>query len=590
MKVKLFLACVILLVFTGITQAQQTKTISGIVTDANQVPLPGAEVKVIGKSIFSVTDFDGNFTLDDVEVGDRFRVTFLGFSPQEFAIGSDNNYSVVLQEDPSQLDEVVVVGYGTQKKRDLTGSIVSVSSEEIERTPTANVMQSLQGKVPGVQIVSSGSPGGSPTVRIRGIGTYTTDSAASDVLYVVDGAFYDNIDFLNTKDIKSINVLKDASSAAIYGVRAANGVVIIETKSGKTNQKPQFEYDGYTGVQFANNVVKMANAEQFVTMVQESGSTAEQQYVLNAMQRYGRSRINPNVPAVNTDWYNEIMREGIIQSHSIGVSGGGESVAYAMGVNYFDQEGILDMKNEYERFNIRSKMDIDISDRFRTGVNAVFSNATRYNPENAAWFKAYFAVPIMPVFDPLNTEATPINYSNAQILGYRGTQNPFTDLTYNDNRVRIKNLLANLYFETDIIENKLSFKTSYSHNYPASEERFVNLPYTLGNNFERISQITRVQNNSSNQYWDNTLTYNDEFGDHDITVLAGHSYRDEDANFFRATGQEIRGVRFESSWYLDFANPQSFADNVRENISRIYGLSFFGRVAYDFKDKYIAYG
>ena len=590
MKVKLFLASVFFWVFSGLAFAQQTKTISGTVTDANQVPLPGAEVKVIDKSTFSVTDFDGNFTLENVEVGDVFRVTFLGFSPQEVEIGNSDTYSVVLQEDAGQLDEVVVVGYGTQKKRDLTGSIVTVDSEEIEKTPTANVMQSIQGKVPGVQIVSAGSPGDSPTVRIRGIGTYNTDSGASNVLYVVDGAFYDNIDFLNTKDIKSINVLKDASSSAIYGVRAANGVVIIETKSGKTNQKPQFEYDGYTGIQFANNVVKMANAEQFVTMIQESGSTAEQQYILNAMQRYGRSRVNPNIPDVNTDWYEEIMREGIMQSHSLGVSGGGESVAYAMGVNYFEQEGILDMKNEYERFNIRSKMDIDISDRFRTGVNAVFSNATKYNPENAAWFKAYFAVPIMPVMDSLNTAATPIRYSNAQNLGYRGTQNPFTDLTYNDNRLKIRKILANVYFEGDIIEGKLTFKTSYSHNYSGLEERYVNLPYTLGNNFERISSIRREQNNFSNQYWDNTLTYNDEFGDHDITLLAGHSYRDEASNNFNATGQEIRGVRFESSWYLDFANPQSFADNVNEGFSRIYGLSFFGRLAYDFKDKYIAYG
>ena len=140
---------------------------------------------------------------------------------------------------------------------------------------------------------------------------------------------------------------------------------------------------------------------------------------------YGRSRINPNIPDVNTDWYEEVLRDGIIQNHSIGVSGGAEKVTYSIGTNYFAQEGILDMKNEYERFNMRSKVDVDISDRFKSGVNAIFSNATKYSPENAAWFKSYFAVPIMPVFDPLNTEASPIQYSNAQILGYRGTQNPF---------------------------------------------------------------------------------------------------------------------------------------------------------------------
>ena len=223
-------------------------------------------------------------------------------------------------------------------------------------------MQSLQGKVSGVQIVSNGSPGDSPTVRIRGLGTY---GDATNVLYVVDGTLYDNIDFLNSKDIKSINILKDASSAAIYGVRAANGVVIIETKSGHLNQKPKFEYDGYTGVRHAQNIVKMANAEQFTTMAYESGSAPDTQFVLNAMQRYGRSRINPNIPDVNTDWYKEILRDGVIQNHSLGVTGGGDHISYSSGSSYFNQEGVLDMKNQYERFNIRSKVDVDISKRVK---------------------------------------------------------------------------------------------------------------------------------------------------------------------------------------------------------------------------------
>ncbi|PTX44262.1 TonB-linked SusC/RagA family outer membrane protein [Christiangramia gaetbulicola] len=587
MKVKLFLASVFFLVFSGLSYAQQTKTISGTVISANEVPLPGAEVKVNGKDIFDVTDFDGNFTLEDVEVGDVFTVTFLGFKDKEIEVTTSSDYSVVLEEDAGQLDEVVVVGYGTQKKRDLTGAIASLDSEELEKTPTANVMQSLQGKVSGVQIVSAGSPGDSPTVRIRGLGTFQD---ATNVLYVVDGTLYDNIDFLNTKDIKSVNVLKDASSSAIYGVRAANGVVIIETKSGRKNQKPQIEYDGYTGIQRAQNVVKMANAEQFVTMALESGSSADAQFVNNAIQRYGRSRINPNIPDVNTDWYEEVLRDGIIQNHSIGVSGGAEKVTYSIGTNYFAQEGILDMKNEYERFNMRSKVDIDISDRFKSGVNAIFSNATKYAPENAAWFKSYFAVPIMPVIDPLNTEASPIQYSNAQILGYRGTQNPFTDITYNEDRLKIRKMLATIYFQYEIIPEKLEFKTTYSHNFSALEERYVDLPYLLGNNVERRSSIRRENNTFSNQYWDNTLTYNDQFGDHDLTVLAGHSYRDEASNEFAATGQDIAGIQLESSWFLDFADPESFNNRVSERGRRYYGISYFGRVAYNFKDKYLLYG
>lgn len=586
MKNKLLLTFLAFL-FYGIGFAQQPKTITGTVVGPDNLPLPGAEVKVLGKNIFDVTDFDGNFTLEEVVEGDTFRITFLGFLPREIPVVDTDNYLITLEQDAATLEEVVVIGYGTQKKSDLTGSIVTLQSEDIEKTPTSNVMQSLQGKVPGVQVTATGSPGDSPNVRVRGLGTYTN---ATNVLYVVDGTLYNNIDFLNTKDIKSINILKDASSSAIYGVRAANGVIIIETKSGRQDQRPQLEYDGYTGIQRAQNVVKMANAEQFTTLAYESGSAPDVQFILNAMQRFGRSRVNPNVPDVNTDWYEEIMRDGFIQSHSLGVSGGGENTAYSVGVNYFEQEGILDMKNEYERFNVRSKVDIDITDRLTAGTNFVFSNATKYAPENAAWFNAYFAVPILPVLDPQNAEASPIPYANAQLLGYRGPQNPFPVMEFNENRIKLRKLLSTVFFQYDIIEDKLDFKTTYSHNFTALEERYVNLPYNLGNNFEVRSSITRANNTFSNQYWDNILTYTDTFGDHDVTLMAGTSYRDEASNNFSATGQDIAGIQLESSRYLRFADKESFNNNVDEIGRRYYGISYFGRLSYNYKDRYLLYG
>lgn len=585
MKLKLFTICLFLV--TSFAFAQQKKIIKGTITDENQMPLPGAEVKVIDKETFDVTNFDGNFTLEGVEVGEEIRVTYLGFAPQVFVVDDRNNYSIRLEADTDLLDEVVVVGFGTQKKRDLTGAISTIDAEDVERTPASNVMQSLQGKVAGVQIVSSGSPGGSPTVRIRGLGTFGN---ATNVLYVVDGALYNNIDFLNSKDVESINVLKDASSSAIYGVRAANGVVIIETKSGRKNQKPQFEYDGYTGYQRAQNVVKLANTEQFATMARESGSAPEAQFIENAIQRYGRSRINPNVPDVNTDWYKEVLREGLIQNHSISATGGSENISYSLGTNYLSQEGILDMKNDYERFNIRSKFDVNLSERVKAGVNSIFSNATQYYPENGAWFRAYLAVPTMPVIDELNTEASPTPYSNAQLLGYRGSQNPFQSLSYNENRNKIRKLLTTMYVQYDIIKDKLNIKSTYSHDYSSLEGRNVNLPYNMGNNLERRSSITRSNNNFSNQYWDNILTYDDNFGDHDFTVMLGASYRDEASNNFSATGVDISGIDLESSRFLDFADPDSFSNNVRERGRRYYGLSYFGRISYSFKDKYLVYG
>ncbi|WP_027137591.1 SusC/RagA family TonB-linked outer membrane protein [Gaetbulibacter saemankumensis] len=565
----------------------QDITVSGTIVDAgDNIPIPGVNVIVSETTRGVSSDFDGNYSIL-VSKGEVLEFSALGYKTVKIEVQDQTTINVSLEEDVATLEEVVLVGYGTQRKADLTGSIVTIKPEQIEKTPAANPMQSLQGKVAGVQVVSSGSPGDSPTVRLRGLGSY---GANTTPLFVVDGMFYNNIDFLDSKDIESLTVLKDASSSAIYGVRAANGVVIIKTKSGRTEKKPVIEYNGYTGVQIAHNIVKLANAEQFTTMAYESGSQTDINNILNAMQRFGRSEMNPNVPAVNTDWYDEILRPGFMQSHSVGATGGSENASYALGINYFEQQGILDMKNEYERFNIRSKVDIRLTKNLKMGVNSVFSNATKYNAENAAWFQAYFAVPIMPVIDELNTEALPVRYSNAQILGYRGAQNPFPVMNYSDNQLKIRKLLSSVYFELDFIPEKLNFKTTYNHDFSALDERFVRLPYTLGNNVQQISSIQQNQKFFSNQIWDNVLTYTDSFGDHNLTVMAGTSYRDEANHETNVIGNNISGIDLETSWYLNFAEESSIRLAGAGDIGgRLYGISYFSRAAYNYADKYLFY-
>jgi len=590
MKLLLFSFCMVLL--SGFGFAQETKTITGIITDQNEMPLPGAEVKVIDKEIFDVTDFDGNFNLENVEVGDAVRVTFLGFLPQEFTVGQNNEYTISLEEDADQLEEVVLIGYGTQKKADLTGAISTISAEEITRTPSGSAMQSLQGKVAGLQVVSSGAPGTAPTIRVRGLGSYT-GGGASDPLYVVDGTFYDDINFLNTEDIETISVLKDASASAIYGVRAANGVVLIETKSGKINQKPQISYSGYQGVQVAHNVVKLSNSEQFATLARESGSAAEASFIDNAMQRYGRSRINPNIPNVNTDWYDLILRHALIQNHSLGVSGGGESVTYSVGLSQFEQEGILRMKNDYERFNIRTKLNANINDRLEVGVSALLSNATRYRPEDGAFSSAYFAVPIMPVLDTTKTDAYPRPYANAQDLGYRRPQNPFPLMENTENRNKIRNTLVTFDIQYQLIPDKLNFKTSYHHNFETLETREVRLPYFYGtgNAFRENAELIKRNETFSEQTWDNTLTYNDDFGKHNLTVLAGTSFRDRSLEQLEAKGLNFPngpGIGDES-YFLDLSRTIDIS-GVGDHGVRQYFFSYFGRVAYNFDDKYLLYG
>ncbi len=595
MRYGLLLICFLLAQF--FVQAQQTVQVSGTVTDNQGQPLPGASVIINGTTTGTQTDFDGNFSLSNVPSNASLNISYIGFSTQQIAVNGQTIINVVLEEDAQALDEVIVVGYGELKVKDLTSSITTVNSEVLDIAPVGQAMQALQGRVAGVQIVNNGSPGGSPTIRVRGIGSFDSntfdDFDPSSPLFVVDGAFFDDIDFLNTADIESISILKDASAAAIYGVRAANGVVLIETKSGSRNQKPQINYTGYTGFQVPQNVLTMANAEQFTTLALESGSEPDAQFIINAMQRYGRSRVNPNVPAVNTDWYDEVMRRAaVIQNHSLNITGGSENATYAIGANYFQQNGLLRMKNEFERFNLRTKVDFQVTDRINIGGNVVLSNATRFDAEDSAWRRAYFAVPILPVFDPLlanDPQVFPTNYANAQDLGYRGGQNPFPIMDNSDFRSKIRNVLANFYAEIDIIPDKLAFKTSYNHNLETIDRREVRLPYFIGNNFQRENaQLDKRQTTISNQIWDNTLTYSDSFGKHNLTVLAGSAFRDEAFDLLEARGLDFPTTG-EEAFFLDQAQT-IVTEAVGDDGRREYGLSFFGRIAYNFDNRYLLYG
>jgi len=588
MKTKLFYS---LLLFPLLIFAQE-RNISGTVTSSDGTPIPSVNVLVKNTSRGTTTDFDGFYSIKASE-NDILVFSYISMKTKEVVISLSDVIDVVLEDDTSLLDEVVVVGYGQLKVKDLTSAITTVKSSEISKTPTGQAMQALQGKVAGLQVVNSGGPGQSPTIRVRGIGSYTDGNNANEApLYVVDGMFFNNIDFLNPADITSISVLKDASAAAIYGVRAANGVVLIETKSGKHNQKSEITYDGYVGYQIAQNVLKVANAEQFTTIALESGSAPDAQFILNAMQRYGRSRVNPNIPDVNTDWYDEILREALITSHSLGFTGGNEKATYAIGANYFAQEGLLKMKNEYERFNLRSKLNFEVNDWLTVGTNTIISNAVRYDAEDTAWRLAYFAVPILPVLDPTlanDPDVFPTNYANAQDLGYRGGQNPFPIMDLNENRKKIRNILTNFYAQVHIIPDKLTFKTAYNHSFETIETRQVRLPYFIGNNFQRVdAELIKKNETFSNQIWDNTLTYTETFGKHDLTVLAGSSYRNESFESLGAKGLNFP-IAGEEGYFLSLAQSTP-EENVEDDGRAEFGLSYFGRIAYNYDNRYLLYG
>lgn len=584
---KLILLFFLSLLITAVN-AQEKVSISGKVIDNTELGLPGVSILEKGTTNGTITDVNGNFTLQ-ASPRSTLVFSFMGFVTQEIPVEGKTSVNIKMVESIVGLNEVVVVGYGTQKVKDLTSSISTVKAEELAKTPSGQTMQALQGKVAGLQVISAGAPGASPTIRVRGIGSYPGNGTNNEnPLYVVDGMFFDNIDFLSPSDIASVSVLKDASSSAIYGVRAANGVVLITTKSGLKDQKAQITYNGYYGTQVAQNVVKMANSEQFTNWANESGSAAEANFILNAMQRYGRSRVNPNVPVPNTDWYNEILTPAPIQNHNLTVSGGHAKTTYSVGADYFSQGGILDMENDYQRFNLRSKIDYAANDWLTIGANVILSDATKHAEDNGAWGLAYFAVPIMPVYDDLNTTANPTNYSNAKDLGYRDGQNPFVAMDYTNNLSKIRKTLANFYVKIDLIPEKLNFQTTYNNANTYINNRNVLLPYHIADDFNRqFAEITKRNETYVNKIWDNVLTYNNSFDNHFLSVVLGSSYRDESFEMLTAKGSDLVDLS-KQAWYLHNANNID-VNSVDDDGVRLYGLSYFGRVSYNYDNRYLLY-
>lgn len=580
----------LLLIFCfAVSTASAQNTVTGTIlsADDNQ-PLPGVNILVKNTTTGTTTDIDGNYSIQVPDNDAVLVFSFVGYLREEIVVGGRNRIDLSLSPDISQLQEIVVIGYGTQREQDLTSAIATLSTEDLTSTPTNNALQSLQGKVAGVQITNDGAPGSAPNIRIRGLSGFRENDASP--LFVVDGMFVEDIDFLNTADIESMSILKDAAAASIYGVRGANGVVLIETKSGNYDTPVTITYNGFYGVQRPQNVLQMVNSEQYVNYINATGVEDEIANIDNAFARYGRSRTNPNVPNVNTDWYDEVMRDlAPMQNHSIGLNGGTERIRYALGTSYFEQEGLLrGIRNDYERFNLRVKVDAKATDRLTVGGNVTLSNARQFVGENGIWSSAYNTVPILPVRDP--NSSSPTGFSNAQDLGYRGVQNPFFPREFNDNRNNIGKILGNFYAEYELIPNKLSIKSSYNYFFENIFSRNVDFAFDNGDR-EFPNGLTRRSTTNRNQIWDNLLVYNNAIGDHGFTVTAGYSYRSEVQELVEARAENIETLdpEEESTWFI----PRGSVINVgstRDFGEREFGASYIGRIEYNYADRYLVYG
>ncbi|MCX2719905.1 SusC/RagA family TonB-linked outer membrane protein [Lentiprolixibacter aurantiacus] len=575
-------------------------TVTGTVTDNTGAPLPGASIVQKGTTNGTQTDFDGNYSID--VPGDAILVvSYIGFGTQEIAVGGRTSINVQLEEAASALSEVVVLGYATQTRGDVTGSVASVDIAEATKAPLVNAAEALEGRVTGVTVTNAGTPGGTPKIVIRGFGT----SNNTNPLYIIDGVQTDNGNILNSinpGDIEQINVLKDGA-AAIYGARASNGVVIITTKSGSYGQtEPSVSLNMYAGVSRATNLPDMLNAQQhgeyvFQALRNDGATVSHPQYgsganpvVPTTLQGFtrieapGSSVRVPRSATVQqpngTNWFEEITRDAPTQNIDLSVTNGTETGRYFLSANYLNRQGVLEFTG-FKQGTTRLNSEFKIGDRITIGehLNASFSNQNEGTTE--AINMAYRSSPLIPVFDdegdfagtgPASTGLS--NVRNAYALLARGADN------YN----KIFRVFGDLYLRAELYEG-LSFKTTISGNIENfHQRRFQKLDPEFS---EPLSTNTLFEQDINNWTWtwNNVLNYSNVFGDHTINALVGIEAVEESSK-----GKEIfrSGFLFETP---DFYLLSNGATNPVVGFAYDGGntlFSIFGTANYNYKGKYFA--
>ena len=579
---KKFLA-LLLMIMCGASLALAQITVTGTVVDTSDEPLIGVAVKLQGTQRAVVTDVNGAYSFKDVPADGTLLFTYVGMLNQEVKVDGRSAINVTMKDDAQRLDEMVVIGYGAAQARDLTAPIAVVKGEELSAVPATSPMGALTGKVPGVNILNSGTPGEAPKVQIRGIGSFTS----SQPLYVVDGVFYDNIQFLNSDDIQEMSILKDASSAAIYGVKAANGVVIITTKKGAKQQKAKVTYSGYVGFQMATNVLKMANAHQYATMLMEANPEAYRSYFDKSIDMYGGDKAALRFDA-DTNWYNQLLRKALITNHSLSVSGGSERATYSLGISYLYQNGIMKAENNYNKLNFRAQIEYDATNWLKVGFNGVFGNSNQRLPNNAAWQEAFNMPQFMPVYDrdKRNQAAKPEPFASPGLLGFTSNfYNPIATATYYNSKNQTYQALPNFYADFIFIPDKLDFRTSYGYDFSSTKGSTVTPVYYVSD-YQQASQskLSKTATTYNNWVWDNVLTYKDKFGKHKVGAMLGYSMRQESYSFLNGTVNDINTDK-EQYWYIDLGNPDT--SRATDGGTRYRSQSIFARLNYDFDNRYL---
>ena len=544
------------------TNQKDTRTISGIVRD-NMGPVTGANIVIKGTTNGTISDLDGKFTLENVPANAILQISYIGYLPQEITVNNQSSYNIMLKEDNQSLDEVVVVGYGTVRKADLAGSVAVLDNKAFKDQPITQISDALQGRVSGVQVQSSGVPGGTVKIRVRGSGSI---NRSNDPLYVIDGIVRESgLTGLNPEDIQSMQILKDASSTAIYGSRGANGVVLITTKTGKANVR-QIMFDAQIGVGTVAKRYETLNPYEFATLYNTYRKETFSPEQLSAFQN----------GTAGTDWLDEIFQNGITQDYKLTLSGGSDKIQYIISGNYVGQEGVV-KENTNKRYQARANITSQLTDwlHLTADVNA------SHNVKKSADFSAAkgnivnIAMNYAPVLGIMNEDGTytrdpysaitqlnPVGLLNEQIgESMRDIVNAHIDLKFN--------ILPGLTFTTS---NGIDYNDVKNYSFATTK---VSSSSSMSNNdaYRMTLQTT------------NNLTYNGKWGDHALTATAVYEATQSEYRYMNISGNNLM-TESVGWWNVEMAGTR----NAKNDYSKWALMSGVGRVMYNYKDRYMLTG
>ena len=563
------------LVLSGTTVFAQERTVTGVVTDSFNEPLIGASIVVQGTTNGVITDLDGKYSIK-VTPGATLQFSYVGMEKQSVKVGNQSVINVQLKDDSQMLAETVVIGYGSAKKRDLTGSITNIKGDEIANKPVANPLSALQGKVAGVQVINSGRAGEDPEIRVRG----TNSINGYKPLYVVDGLFNDNINFLNPQDIESMEILKDPSSLAIFGVRGANGVIIITTKKAKVGQT-RVNINGSFGFKSVPNQIEMVDAAGFKELYNEQ------------LRNEGNPEFDFTGWNGNTNWQDEIFQTGFITNNNVSITGASEKHSFYLGAGYAYEQG--NIKNEkYSKITLSVSNEYKLTDNFRVGFQ--FNGARILPADTKTVTTAVRATPVATVFnDQYGLYTTLPEFQKAQM------NNPMVDVDLKANTTRAENYRGsgNVYAEWDFLKHfqfKAMFSMDYASNnsrkftpiiqvYDASAEGSI---VTLGDGKTGVSQAKQTEMKTQSDY---LLTYTNTWGDHSLTATAGFTtYYNKLENLGAARAQGVGLVIPDNpdKWYVSIGDAGT-STNESTQWERAT-VSMLGRILYNYKGRYLFNG